>query len=54
MFEAGIAMELINVRASNLTEIATEVLGASYVACGPSELDQDVLPMAGAGVCVDP
>ena len=46
--EAGIAAELINIRASNLTKITTEVLDAACVAFGSSTLNQGVLPMAGA------
>lgn len=48
--EAGVAAELINVRASNLTRIATEVLDAACVAFGSSTLNQGVLPMAGAAL----
>jgi len=46
--EAGIAAELINIRASNLTRIATEVLDAACVAFGSSTLNQGMLPMASA------
>ena len=46
--EAGVATELINVRTSNLTKIATEVLDAACVAFGSSTLNQGVLPMTGA------
>jgi len=46
--ESGVAAELINVRTSNLTRIATEVLDAACVAFGSSTLNQGVLPMAGA------
>ena len=46
--EAGVATELINIRTSNLTKIATEVLDAACVALGSSTLNQGVLPMAGA------
>lgn len=46
--EAGVAGELINIRMSNLTKIATEVLDAACVAFGSSTLNQGVLPMAGA------
>ena len=46
--EAGVTAELINIRASNLTKIATEVLDAACVAFGSSTLNQGVLPMAGA------
>ncbi len=44
----GVAAELINVRTSNLTKIATEVLDAATIAFGSSTLNQDVLPTAGA------
>jgi flavorubredoxin len=46
--QPGVAAELINVRASNLTRIASEVLDAACVAFGSSTLNQGVLPMAGA------
>ncbi|MFH1747101.1 MAG: FprA family A-type flavoprotein [Planctomycetota bacterium] len=46
--EEGVAAELINVRVSNLTRIATEVLDAAGVAFGSSTLNQGVLPMASA------
>jgi flavorubredoxin len=46
--ETGVAAELINIRTSNLTRIATEVLDAACVAFGSSTLNQGVLPMAGA------
>ena len=44
----GVATELINVRRSNLTKIATEVLDAAAVAFGSASLNQGVLPMTGA------
>ncbi|UCE62314.1 MAG: FprA family A-type flavoprotein [Phycisphaerales bacterium] len=46
--QAGVTAELINVRTSNLTKIATEVLDAACVAFGSSTLNQDALPMASA------
>ncbi|MBN2562085.1 MAG: FprA family A-type flavoprotein [Phycisphaerae bacterium] len=46
--EAGVAAELINIRTSNLTRIATEVLDAACVAFGSSTLNQGMMPMAGA------
>lgn len=46
--EPGVAAELINVRTSNLTRIATEVLDAACVAVGSSTLNQGMLPMAAA------
>jgi flavorubredoxin len=44
----GVAAELIDIRSSNLTKIATEVLDAAAVAFGSSTLNQGMLPMAGA------
>ena len=44
----GVAAELIYVRSSNLTKIASEVLDAASIAFGSSTLNQGVLPMAGA------
>ncbi len=46
--EAGVAAELINIRTSTLTRIATEILDAACVAFGSSTLNQGVLPMASA------
>ena len=46
--QAGVAAGLINVRTSNLTQIATETLDAACIAFGSSTLNQGVLPMAGA------
>ena len=43
-----VAAKLINIRSSNLTKIATEVLDAAAVAFGSSTLNQGMLPMAGA------
>jgi flavorubredoxin len=42
----GVAAELINVRSSNLTQIATAALDAAGVAFGSSTLNQDMLPAA--------
>ncbi|MBU0716965.1 MAG: FprA family A-type flavoprotein [Planctomycetes bacterium] len=44
----GVATELIDVRRSTLTKIASEVLDSASVAFGSSSLNQGVLPMAGA------
>jgi flavorubredoxin len=44
----GVAAELIDIRSSNLTKIATEVLDSAAVAFGSSTLNQGMLPMAGA------
>jgi len=45
---SGVTAELINIRTSTLTRIATDVLDAACVAFGSSTLNQSVLPMAGA------
>ncbi len=44
----GVAAELIHIRRSSLTRIATEVLDAATVAFGSSTLNQGMMPMAGA------
>jgi len=46
--QPGVAAELINIRRSNLTRIATEVLDAATVAFGSATLNQGMMPMAGA------
>lgn len=44
----GVEVELIHVRLSNLTRIATEILDAAAVAFGSPTLNQEMMPMAGA------
>jgi len=44
----GVEAQLIHIRHSNLTRIATEVLDAAAVAFGSSTLNQGLMPMAGA------
>lgn len=46
--ETGAEAKLLFVRASGLTEIATEVLDAAAVAFGSSTLNQGMMPMMGA------
>lgn len=46
--QPGVTAELIHVRSSNLTRIATEVLDAAAVAFGSSTLNQGIMPMAAA------
>jgi len=46
--EAGVAAELIDIQASSLTKIATDVLDAACVALGSSTVNQGALPMVGA------
>jgi flavorubredoxin len=47
---AGVEVQLIHIRQSNLTRIATEVLDAAAVAFGSSTLNQGMMPMAGAAL----
>ena len=44
----GIEVQLVHIRQSSLTRIATEVLDAAAVAFGSSTLNQGMMPMAGA------
>jgi len=44
----GVAAELIHIRSSSLTRIATEVLDAAAVAFGSSTLNRNMMPMAAA------
>ncbi len=44
----GVNAQLIHIRSSNLTKIATEVLDAAAIAFGSSTLNQGLMPMAGA------
>jgi len=44
----GVAAELIYIRGSSLTRIATEILDAATIAFGSSTLNQGMMPMAGA------
>ena len=44
----GVTAELIDIRASNLTKIAADVLDAATIAFGSSTLNNGLLPMAGA------
>lgn len=44
----GLDAQLIDIRRSNMTVLATEVLDAAAVAFGSSTLNQGILPMAGA------
>jgi flavorubredoxin len=44
----GVEAQLIHVRHSNLTRIATEVLDAAAIAIGSSTLNQGLMPMAAA------
>ncbi len=44
----GVEAQLIHIRRSNLTRIATEVLDAATVALGSSTLNQGMMPSAGA------
>jgi len=46
--QPGVAAELIHIRRSNLTRIATEVLDAATIAFGSSTLNQGMMPMAAA------
>jgi flavorubredoxin len=46
--QTGIAAELIEIRRSSLTTIATEMLDAATVAFGSSTLNQGMMPMAAA------
>ena len=46
--EAGAQTKLISVRASGLTEIATEVLDAAVIAFGSATLNMGMMPMMGA------
>ena len=45
---AGVEAQLIHVRRSNLTRIATEVLDAAAIAFGSATLNQGMMPAAGA------
>ncbi|MCK4627092.1 MAG: FprA family A-type flavoprotein [Phycisphaerae bacterium] len=45
---AGVAAELIHIRSSNLTIIASEVLDTACIAFGSATLNQGMMPMAGA------
>ena len=47
---AGVQAELIYIRTSNLTRIATEVMDAACVAFGSSTLNATLLPQAGAAL----
>ncbi len=44
----GVEVKLIDIRKSNLTRIATEILDTATVAFGSSTLNQGMMPMAGA------
>ncbi|MCK5343745.1 MAG: FprA family A-type flavoprotein [Candidatus Heimdallarchaeota archaeon] len=44
----GVEVKLINIRLSNLTQIATEILDAATIAFGSSTLNREMMPMAGA------
>ncbi len=44
----GVEVKLIYIRASSLTDIATEVLGAAAIALGSSTLNMGMMPMMGA------
>jgi flavorubredoxin len=46
--QEGIDAQLIHIRRTNLTNIATEVMDAAAVAFGSSTLNQHLMPMAGA------
>ncbi len=46
--QPGVEAQLIHIRHSSLTRIATEVLDAAAVAFGSSTLNQGLMPMAGA------
>jgi flavorubredoxin len=48
VMEAGVEAKLIWVRASGLTEIATEVLDSAVVAVGSPTLNKGMMPMMGA------
>ena len=47
---AGVQAELIFIRTSNITKIATEVMDAACVAFGSSTLNATLLPQAGAAL----
>jgi len=46
--QPGVAAELIHIRRSSLTRIATEVLDAAAIAFGSATLNQGMMPMAAA------
>ncbi len=46
--QPGVSTELINIRASNLTEIATEVLDAAALAIGSPTLNRGMMPAVAA------
>jgi len=46
--QAGVSAELIHIRRSNLTRIATEVIDAATLAVGSSTLNGGMMPMLGA------